>query len=329
VEAVPLPEQLLIARVRRAVPQSAAVRAGIGDDCAVLEVPRGQQLLVTTDFTLENVHFRRDWHAPEVVGRRCLMRGLSDIAAMGGRPLAAFLSLALPADLAQPWVDRFYRGLLELAREFRVAFAGGDTSQSPCGIQADIVVTGAVPRGQAILRSSARPGDRIYVTGELGGSAEAVHQLLKSPRKPAQKLRPADYPRHFHPTPRLAQGEWLRRRGLASAMIDMSDGLSTDLDHICQESGVGAVIEAAAIPLARVGRPAYSVSLERALHGGEDYELLFTSAKKLPSRMAGIDVTQIGQITRGKAMTLALDNGRRQKLIPHGWEHFRKDREPR
>jgi len=161
VESLPLREQSLIARVRRAAPPNAAVLTGIGDDCAVLRVPRRHQLLVTTDFSLENVHFRRDWHSPEVIGRRCLTRGLSDIAAMGGQPLAAFLSLALPRTTPQTWVDRFLKGLLDLARECKVSLAGGDTAQSPAGICADIVVVGSVANGTAILRSGARPGDQI------------------------------------------------------------------------------------------------------------------------------------------------------------------------
>src|SRR5512140_1758731 len=142
---------------------SEALIRGIGDDCAVLRPPAGDELLVTTDFSLEGVHFRRDWHAPEVVGHRCLTRGLSDIAAMGGEPLAVFLSLALPPALAQSWANGFLKGLLRLAKQFRVPLAGGDTAQSPAGVLADIIVIGSVPKGKAILRSGARPGDRIYV----------------------------------------------------------------------------------------------------------------------------------------------------------------------
>src|SRR5437016_8504079 len=136
---------------------------GIGDDSSVLKIPKGQQALVTTDFSLEGVHFWREWHPPESVGHRCLARGLSDIAAMGGEPLAAFLSLALPRKLPQAWVARFLNGFLKLARQFKVPLAGGDTAESPAGILADIVVLGSVPRGKAILRSGARPADRIYV----------------------------------------------------------------------------------------------------------------------------------------------------------------------
>src|SRR5208283_3108204 len=177
---VVIAEKALIAQIRRraGVKINPAVRTGMGDDCAVLYLPnvRGQQqdTLVTTDFSLEGIHFRRDWHSPESVGHRCMARGLSDIAAMGGEPVAAFLSLALPRGLPQNWVNRFTRSLISLAERYGVTLAGGDTAKSPNGILADIVVVGTVPRGKAILRSGARPGDRIYVSGALGGSAAAL-----------------------------------------------------------------------------------------------------------------------------------------------------------
>ena len=318
---LPLHEKSIIKRVRsRARRREAAVRLGIGDDCAALRIPPGHDALVTTDFSLEGVHFRRDWHAPETVGHRCLARGLSDIAAMGGRPVAAFLSLALPRNLAQNWVDRFLAGLLRLADAFQMTLAGGDVAQSPGGILADIVVVGSAPRGKAILRSGARPGDLIYVTGELGGSVAAL-QLLLSKRK----VRPAYYRHHFAPQPRVAVGELLRQKRLASAMIDISDGLSTDLAHICEESGVGATLQAEAIPLARVGKLMYEVDIQCALHGGDDYELLFTSppSKRIPARMAGVPITQIGHVTRRKQVILLKQNGNRLKFPPQGWEHFK------
>jgi len=288
----------------------------------MLRVDSKSEILVTTDFTLEGVHFRRDWHPPDSVGHRCLARGLSDIAAMGGTPLAAFLSLALPGDLPQSWVRGFLRGLTRLGSRHRVTLAGGDTAQSPDGILADIILVGTVPRGQAVLRSGARPGDRIFVTGKLGGSAAAVRQMEKA------KVNPRDYRRHFYPEPRIEVGRGLREKKLASAMIDTSDGLSTDLSHICEESGVGAEIEAAAIPRDRIGRPSRLVDSDFALHRGEDYELLFTApvGKKVPSKIAGIAVTEIGRIVREKRMILCSLGGKRQKFQPRGWEHFRKSK---
>lgn len=286
----------------------------------MLSLPRGHEALVTTDFSLEKVHFKRGWHSPESIGHRCLARGLSDIAAMGGEPLAVFLSLALPRSLPQRWVQGFMRGLLNLAAEFKVSLAGGDTAASPGGVLADIVVLGSVPKAKAILRSGAAPGDRIYVTGELGASATALDLLRRGKR-----LRPPDFPRHFYPSPRVAAGRFLRARGLASAMIDLSDGLSTDLAHLCQESRVGAEIESGAIPVAGVkSGKTTGAALKFALHGGEDYELLFTAPpeKKVPPRIAGVAVRQIGVITRGRKIFLLDGKKTRRELLPQGWEHF-------
>jgi thiamine-monophosphate kinase len=310
-----LGEKKLIERIRRSAGRGKSVVAGIGDDCAVLRIPPGHELLVTTDFTIEGVHFRRDWHPPELVGRRCLTRGLSDIAAMGGEPQAAFLSLAVARDVPQKWIDRFLKGLLELAKKFKIPLAGGDTAQSAGGVQADIVVVGSVPKGEAVLRSGAKAGQQIYVTGELGGSAAVLARPMESKRVRAGDVR------HFRPQARVAVGRWLRRHRMASAMIDLSDGLSTDLAHICQESHVGAEIEAEAIPRARVGKKL--VDLDFALHGGDDYELLFTSSAAVPSEVAGARVTRIGRVTRSAGMRLIGADGNRGRLEALGWEHFR------
>ena len=288
----------------------------------MLRLRPGQEFLVTTDFSLEGIHFRRDWHSPESVGHRCLTRGLSDIAAMGGEPVAAFLSLALPRDLPQSWVGRFARSLIHLAEGFGVTLAGGDTAESPDGILADIMVVGTAPKGKPVLRSGARPGDRIFVSGELGGSAAAV---LRMRTKPKKKLNPRDYPRHFYPEPRIELGRILREKGMASAMIDTSDGLSTDLAHLCAESGVGAELDSALIPRARVGKPTREVDLDLALHGGEDYELLFAArpGKRVPAKIAGVALTQIGQITRSRKILVRV-KGATCVLKPQGWEHFRR-----
>ena len=300
---------------------------GIGDDCAVIRPRRGEDLVVTTDLSLENVHFRRDWHPPESVGHRCLARGLSDLAAMGARPEAAFLSLALPEDLTGSWLVRFLDGLMALAERHRVPLAGGDTAKSPPGIHrrgglvvADIVLLGSVPKGRALLRSGARPGDGIYVTGALGGSAA---ELLALERQPAG-FRTKDKARHPHlyPEPRLAAGRKLLRDGLATAAIDVSDGLSTDLSHLCEESGVAAEIDAEALPVdARA-------TLEQALHGGEDYELLFTAPPKalVPSQLGGVSVHRIGRMKkpgRGPLIQMGRRGGKRTPLAAGGWEHFR------
>jgi len=241
---------------------------------------------------------------------------------MGGEPVAVFLSLALPRDLPQTWVGRFARSLIRLAKEHGATLAGGDTAESPNGILADIIVLGTVPKGKAILRSGAKPGDRIFVSGELGGSAAAVAMMRAQPKK---RLYPRDYPRHFHPEPRIDLGRILREKGLASAMIDTSDGLSTDLAHICEESEVGAEIDARLLPLARVGKPSREVALDLALHGGEDYELLFTvpQGKRIPQQIAGVALTQIGHITRSRGVFVRDAKGVGHQLHPLGWEHFR------
>ncbi len=310
---MPLRETQLIATIRHRAGRP-AVGVGIGDDCAVVAVPKGHEALVTTDFSLENVHFRRDWHPPDSIGHRCLARGLSDIAAMGGEPRAAFLSLALPRALPQRWVDQFFAGFLKLARRYSVQLAGGDIAESHAGVLADIVVLGSVPKHKAVLRSGARVGDFIYVTGTLGASVATLDL-----RREGKKLRRTAHQRHFCPDPRLDVGRYLRERKLASAMIDTSDGLSVDLRHICEESGVGAVIYAESLP--RVPGPN---GLELALHGGEDYELLFTAAKRkpVPDAIAGVPVTRIGEIVGGRDVKLATADGRVKKLKPGGWEHF-------
>ena len=317
--ALPLNEKSLIAGIRNRQRPRRGVIEGIGDDCAILHTPAGNEMLVTTDFSLEGIHFRREWHSPEVVGHRCLTRGLSDIAAMGGEPIAAFLSLALPRNLPQSWVDRFLRGFLKLAQAFKVSLAGGDTAESPGGVLADIVVVGATPKGTAIRRSGARPGDRIYVTGKLGGSAAALDLLFAG-----HKLRARDFHQHFHPMPRIEVGRFLREHKLTSAMIDISDGLSTDLAHICQESGVGAEVLADAIPRSVIGSPAHEVDLHFALHGGDDYELLFTAPhrKLVPARIAGVRITEIGQIKPGKDVVLRNRRDKACKLKAGGWQHF-------
>jgi thiamine-monophosphate kinase len=319
------------------------VRVGIGDDAAVLAVRRGEELVVTTDFSLEDVHFRRGWHAPEAVGHKCLARGLSDIAAMGARPVAAFVSLAVPRELARgrsgtrSWTDRFYDGLLALAAQWSVPLAGGDLAEAPGGARAraaaDIVVVGAVERGRALLRSGARAGNAIYVTGTLGGAAAELRALTRSEKKipmrtPAElparfrgiQTATAEHP-HFFPEPRIGVGRVLGRRRLATAAIDISDGLSVDLEHLCEESGLRAEVDAELLP---VGAGA---TLEDALHGGDDYELLFTADAnaRVPRSITGVPVRRVGRMLRGRAgqprMALMRD-GLRSELKAEGWQHF-------
>jgi thiamine-monophosphate kinase len=317
-------ERELIGAIRRradrlsvkARSRHAILTLGIGDDCAVLRPRPGEELVVTTDLSLENVHFRRDWHPPQSVGHRCLARGLSDLAAMGARPEAAFLSLAVPGLLTGSWMEGFLDGLMALAEHQGVLLAGGDMAKSPT-VVADIVLLGSVPRGKALLRSGAAAGDLIYVTGALGGSAAELVALSRRPAK-FRGAETAGHP-HLYPEPRLAAGRKLLR--LATAAIDVSDGLSTDLVHLCEESGLAAEVDAEAVPVdARA-------SLEQALHGGEDYEILFTASPKtrVPSQLAGVAAHVIGRMKkRGRGPLVELhEGGVRSALAAGGWEHFR------
>jgi thiamine-monophosphate kinase len=335
---MPLPEKELIARIRRNVKPkrgSSTLVKGIGDDCAVLRLPAAHEALVTTDFSLEGVHFRREWHPAEAVGHRCLTRGLSDIAAMGGEPIAAFLSLALPANLDQRWADGFMKGFIALATKNGVQLAGGDTAQSFAGVLADVMVLGSVPRGKAVLRSGAKVGDDIYLTGKLGMGLAALHRLFAG-EDAAKVRRDKSTRKHFYPEPRITIGKHLREHRLASAMIDISDGLSTDLAHICEESGVSAWIAEEAIPVAP------GATLDAALHGGDEYELIFTAPanrhKAVPKAIGGVPITGIGTVTNSaaepkrRAQRKSAQNHRvwlvnnergRSELKPQGWEHFR------
>ncbi len=300
---------------------------GIGDDCAVLRPRRGEELVVTTDLTLENVHFRRDWHPPQSVGHRCLARGLSDLAAMGARPEAAFLSIALPPELTGAWLQGYLDGFMALAERLGVPLAGGDTAKSPSGVGrgrqglvvADIILLGSVPRGRSLLRSGAQAGDLIYVTGALGGSAAEL-ETLKGRRRVSRDTGTAGHP-HLYPEPRLSAGRKLMRDAMATAAIDLSDGLSTDLTHLCEESDLAAELHAQALPVDS------RATLEQALHGGEDYELLFTARPKtkIPAALGGVSVHAIGRMKkRRKAPLIELnDDGKRTALAPDGWEHFR------
>jgi thiamine-monophosphate kinase len=323
----------LIAALRtQAASRSRHLRVGIGDDCAVLKPPSGHEILVTTDFSLEGRHFRRDWHPAASAGHRTLARGLSDLAAMGASPLAAFLSLAVPRSLARKplWIEDFLSALLSLAKEHSTPLAGGDTSESPSdAVLADILLLGSAPSGRALLRSTARPGDILYVTGHLGGAAAELAALAEKPRKFRNAQPTGDHP-HLFPQPRLAVGQALLRRKLATACIDISDGLSTDLAHLCTESRVSAEIEAARLPIHPLAAKLDpSAALSAALHGGEDYELLFTTrpGTRVPRSIAGVRIASIGTIGTSlrsvPQVTLVSSSGHRSPLTSGGWEHLK------
>jgi len=332
---IPKPKQGELALLTRIRDRAAKVpkrglRLGIGDDCALVQPKQNEELAVTTDLSIAGRHFRLDWHSPDAVGHRTLARGLSDLAAMGARPLAAFLSLGLPSNLARPkgpqpaWIDRFLDGFLALAEKYDTPLAGGDLAESSLAV-ADIVLVGAVPRGKALLRCGAKPGDLVYVTGALGGAAAGLAQLDKKARKSRPRSDSTDLndslARHLYPQPRIVQGLFLLRRNLATAALDLSDGLSTDLAHLCSESGVGVAIDSASLPI----HPA--ATMQQALHGGEDYELIFTAHPhaRLPRAIAGVPISCIGRIVprrRARTQITLLTAAGSQPLEPAGWEHF-------
>jgi thiamine-monophosphate kinase len=300
-------ERAITERLRKAaaLPAGSPVVLGIGDDCAIYR-PRGSadDLLFTSDMFIEGVHFLRETHKPAQAGRKALIRSLSDIAAMGGAPRFCLISLCVPRWASAAWVDRFFDGILNLAAKTGTVLAGGDLSHGET-LACDVTVCGAVPRGTALLRSGARPGHDIYVSGALGGSALGLETNKGNARR-----------RHLCPEPRLALGRFLGghlRAASASSAIDLSDGLSLDLRRVCLASGVDAEI---------VAPPRFpGASLEQALHGGEEYELLFTvpGGVKVPGSFEGLPLTRIGSIVRGQGGVVRLDG---KPLPALGYDHF-------
>lgn len=294
-------------------PQSGKVRLGIGDDAAILAaLPPGQELLITTDLLIENSHFDPRRHPAGALGHKTLARGLSDIAAMGGKPLYALLSLCLPPWAGPEWQKHFFRGLFQLARTNSTALIGGDLSAGE-RFTADIIILGSVRRRRALTRGQAKPGDIIYVSGALGGSALGLDRLA------SRRFRTSDpaVRRHLRPIPRLALGRYLAESLHARAAMDLSDGLSIDLYRLARESRVGAEVWSGAVPVFP------GASLHQALHGGEDYELLFTlnPRRKAPPSYEGIPLTAIGVVTARRGLTLIGPDGRRRPLPVEGFQH--------
>jgi thiamine-monophosphate kinase len=320
----------------------ASVRLGIGDDAAAVLPGREADLIVTCDVFLEGVHFLLDRHPPDSVGYKSLARATSDIAAMGATPRFFLLALALPQDRTGKWLSGFLRGMRRAARQLGLRLIGGDTTCYP-SISISITVFGEATPGCAITRSGARPGDILYVTGKLG-RAQLGLELIRncSPGEVKRVIRRQNWPlsQHLYPQIRVKLGEWLAKHRIASSMIDISDGLSTDLAHLCAASRVGARVWAERIP--RVAIPAKQSKLARklkldplemALHGGDDYELLFTVPRRLAKSLRSApefrDLTAIGEIERGKQILLVHSDGRAKALKPGGWDPFRKTPDPR
>ena len=293
----------LISLIRRLTQAEApGLVKGIGDDCAIIRPKAGEDLLVTTDFLLEGVHFLQETHAAADCGWKCMARGLSDIAAMGGAPRYAFVSLALAPWSCGHWVRDFYTGMQRLAQLHGVVIAGGDLTKSD-KVLCDIIVLGAVKRGRALCRGGAKPGDRLYVTGLLGGSALglATH-------------KGAAWKRHLRPEPRIEAGRMLATRLKAAACMDLSDGLALDLHRLCQESGCSAELNGS-LPIFP------GASVQQALSGGEDYELLFAApaGRRIPLSIARLPVTEIGRCVKGKPGRILLDG---KPLPAAGWDPF-------
>jgi thiamine-monophosphate kinase len=326
-------ENSLVQRIERGLAEKRAgnrnpLKLGLGDDAALFAPTSGYETILTCDWFLEGTHFLRNKHPADAVGWKCLARGVSDIAAVGGQPRCFLLSLALPKSHTGRWLDEFLHGLRRAARRFCCLLAGGDTTRRE-EILINVTVVGEVREGRAVLRSGAKPGDVILVSGRLG-EAELGLQLLRRGETLAGRKDPA-LKKHLYPEPRLTLGHWLAEKRLATAMMDLSDGLSSDLPRLCAASGVGARIEEAKLPLVSASgnkRPQGFDWLHLALDGGDDYELLFTVAKSevgnLPDFFERIPLTAIGVITKDRALLLTSKRGLEQPLADAGWDPFRR-----
>jgi thiamine-monophosphate kinase len=306
------------------------ITLGPGDDAAVLRPSGRTELVLTCDASLEGVHFRRDTHPPESIGYKSLARATSDIAAMGATPRFFLLTLSLPKSIKPAWLDGFLSGMRRAARELKVQIIGGDTTASS-EVVISITVLGEIAPGLAVKRSGARPGDLIYVSGTLGRAQLGLQLVLAGHARDARCR--AELAAHLYPRIQIGLGSWLAQRRIPTAMMDLSDGLSTDLARLCRASKTGARISANQVPAPEF--PALALkklrgpkpnALEMALNGGEDYELLFTVPKRLVGRLKTSPdfsaLTCIGEITAGKSLCLVAEDGREKNLRPGGWDPF-------
>jgi thiamine-monophosphate kinase len=334
----------LIKKIREQADQrgsSLGLLRGIGDDAAVLKAFTGTDVVVSTDLLVEGIDFRRDTTRPDQLGHKALAVSLSDIAAMGARPRWTLLSIGVPNEVWDSgFIDGFYRGFFQLADRFGVKLIGGDLSRTPERIVINSIAIGECPSGREVSRSGAASGDHIYTTGFLGDAAAGLRLIERGARLHDDDSTPAGSNaidhlllRHLQPEPRVGWGLLIGDQQLATAMIDISDGLSSDLNHLCDESKVGALVDASSIPIDKLvteicGRRALD-PLMLALHGGEDFELLFTvkpaNAAKLPKRVDGIPITRIGEITEPSHGVQIAEGTKIWKLEPGGWEHFKSE----
>lgn len=304
------------------------LRLGIGDDAALWKPRAGFETVLTADWFLEGTHFLTKTHPPDSVGWKCLVRAVSDVAAMGGEPRCFLLSLALPESCTGKWMDEFLGGLRRASRKLGCPLAGGDTTRRK-EILININVIGEVEERRALKRKGARAGDRIFVSGTLG-EAELGLRLVRSGFKgvgrESELLR-----KHLYPEARVALGSWLGARRMSTAMIDLSDGLSTDLTRLCRASGIGARIYPTKLPLApRIFSHKFDEAerIRAALNGGDEYELLFCVAQrdtpKIPKKIAGIELTEIGEITGGPEIRAVNSSGEEIPVRARGWDPFRR-----
>jgi thiamine-monophosphate kinase len=316
-------EKSLIRKIERAFGYKSGKRLVlvVGDDAALWTERPGVESVLTCDWFLEGTHFLRDKHPADAVGWKCLARAVSDIAAMGGMPQCFLMSLALPESLTGKWLDGFLGGLRRASRALRCELAGGDTTRRD-EVLISIAVIGETARGIALRRSGARAGDVLFVSGTLGEAALGLREIRGAPR--LARDGNAALQKHLYPYPRLELGQWLAMKRLATAMMDMSDGLSSDLPRLCEASRVGARIDASSLPVSSATNLRDARKL--ALHAGDDYELLFSVAKNkvhgIPVEFRGLRLTRVGEITRQRKI-LVTEGARTRSLKPGGWDPFR------
>jgi thiamine-monophosphate kinase len=309
---------------------------GIGDDCAVIEKDGRHVWLLTMDTLVETVHFDCAFHPPEKLGRKAVSVNVSDIGAMGGRPMFVLLSLGLPKGFDQNWFRAFARGLTDACREYGCLLIGGDTVASPQGLNFTLTVIGEAEADRVVYRSGARPGDIIWVSGFLGFAAAGL-ELLRREVEPENAAFAAFREQHLNPRARVELGGRLGASGLVRAMMDLSDGLATDLAHLCKQSGVGARLAALNIPgVAALAQAADLLGADPeqwAVGGGEDYELLFTARPEAQSRLldigleCGLSLSPIGTVVEGEGVTLVRqcpDGSSEESAVAYqGFDHFR------
>lgn len=322
----PLSEQDLIRNIRNDFTRREApgLLLGIGDDAAVLSSGDGDWV-VTKDLLVEDYHFIKSSHPPELLGRKSLNINLSDLAAMAARPRFALLGLGMPASTSPGWIRDFFKGVRSAALQYGIALVGGDLTGAD-KVMISVTAIGTAPPGGVIARSGAQPGHAVYVSGTLGDSAGGLALAGRGVSLGASPPEDHLLRAFLDPEPRVELGLRLGEIGMAGAMIDVSDGLSTDLGHICEESGVGVEINQAAVPVSDALRELSRDFLHDALHGGEDYQLVLTVSPGRESDFRNLlkdsDLTRIGRITEGREMILIDPAGKRLPLEKAGWQHF-------